>query len=163
MKKQRPRQISISFACSYLILLIIPILMGISTYRNSIQLSRSNIIAANEIALSQFGEAIDNSLDSAGQFAISIHSMQKSILSFSSKISHSGEQVYAVRSAIDSLPIYIDSNGLFSEYFIIVYKPTLSWSQVNISIHTVTSLRMIAEAELFFMVRAFENKSIRHI
>jgi two-component system response regulator YesN len=166
MKKQRPRQISISFACSYLILLIIPILMGISTYRNSIQLSRSNIIAANEIALSQFGEAIDNSLDSAGQFAISIHSMQKSILSFSSKISHSGEQVYAVRSAIDSLPIYIDSNGLFSEYFIIVYKTNIIVSpRVGyLNSHSYFSTHFDPQKLNYSLwYDALKNKSIRHI
>lgn len=123
MNANKPRRISIGFACSYLILLIIPLIMGISTYSSSVQLSRSNVIAASETVLSQFGESIDNSLDAASQFALSISSsIQKSILSFSNKDSHSSEQIYAVRSAIDTLPIHMDSNGLTNNYFIIEYE-----------------------------------------
>ena len=122
MKAGRRMRFTIGFACSYLILLIIPVIMGISTYHNYMRLSRSSVITTNEVTLRQLGESLYNSLENAGQFAFSISSMEHEIISLYNMDKRSGQQVYAVRSAIEDLPIHLDSNGITNDYYIIDFK-----------------------------------------
>ena len=107
------------FACSYLILLIIPVLMGISTYAGSVRLSRDALVETQRMALQQCGESLSNSLDAACQFALSVAATNKSQWMFSDKSAGSGTRVFAVREAIENLPLNMDSNNLTTNYFVI--------------------------------------------
>ncbi|NLG26160.1 MAG: helix-turn-helix transcriptional regulator [Clostridiales bacterium] len=112
------RRLSVGFALSYLVLLVIPLVMGAAAYLYSTQLAQGNIERENAMVLAQCAANVEGSLSNVDQFAVALIENSDVQLLLSSKSPSRGEVIYLMRLAIDKMPKHYDGTKITDSYFI---------------------------------------------
>ena len=133
MKAKRSQKILYSIAGTYLVLLIVPMIMGISLYSYALNIAREYVTEANETALQNSVYSIEGMLTAADRFAATLLSSRPTMLSKNIRGMPHGSFAYSIREVTDGLPYYFDGMNIVSGYVIIdlrndvVYAPRIGY------------------------------------
>ena len=109
------------FSLSYLILLLIPLVMGISAYMNAASTTQDQIIKSNETLLQQFSQRFDQSLSAADSFSLTLSSTQSindfMLAPLRQELSRE-DLIYSIWNQFRSPVIFRDSSQLISNYYL---------------------------------------------
>ena len=105
------------FSLSYLVLMVIPLLMGIVAYSISLQNANEQLMKMGEAALERAASEVDCSLLEAKEFANTLMSMN----SVTHLMDHQGsaeERILSLQASVSELPEFKDTYRLFQRYYI---------------------------------------------
>ena len=105
------------FSLSYLILMVIPLLMGIMAYSTSLQNANEQLMKMGEAALERAASEVDCSLLEAKEFANTLMSMN-SVAHLMNHQGSNGERILSLQKSVAELPEFKDTYRLFQRYFI---------------------------------------------
>ena len=105
------------FSLSYLILMVIPLLMGIMAYSTSLQNANEQLMKMGEAALERAASEVDCSLLEAKEFANTLMSMN-SVAHLMDHQGSNGERILSLQKSVAELPEFKDTYRLFQRYFI---------------------------------------------
>lgn len=113
-KKQSSR-VLFRFTVSYLLLMVIPVLVGFTAYSIALRSAEEQIIRTNELALDRASSEIECSLKEADSFVDSLTGLDVVDQLFTGT-----QEASFLQSAISSLPDFQDTYRLMQRYFIYV-------------------------------------------
>lgn len=118
-KKQSSR-VLFRFTVSYLLLMVIPVLIGFTAYSIALRSVEEQVIRTNELALERASSEIECSLTEADSFIASLTGLEVVDQLFSGT-----QEASFLQSAISSLPDFQDTYRLMQRYFIYIPEQTM--------------------------------------
>ena len=130
LRKQSSR-VLFRFTVSYLLLMVIPLLMGIAAYSIALQNAEDQVIHTNLLALERASSEIECSLLEANSFVSALTKNE----SLSRMFSEDDPSTSTLQQAINDLPEFKDTYHLVQRYFIYVPDNNLIVDNRNAYIH----------------------------
>lgn len=112
------------FTVSYLLLLLIPIVMGIIGYANSFAAMQKQLLNSNNLILENVMYSLESSLNSMQAYAFSLNN----VLYLDRTIRHASEEnsdLYSLQQTAGHLPVYSNDRGYVQSYYIYSQKNQL--------------------------------------
>ena len=112
------------FTVSYLLLLLIPIVMGIIGYANSFAAMQKQLLNSNNLILENVIYSLESSLNSMQAYAFSLNN----VLYLDRTIRHASEEnsdLYSLQQTAGHLPVYSNDRGYVQSYYIYSQKNQL--------------------------------------
>ena len=117
---KRSNRVLFGFTCSYLLLMLVPLFIGITGYTIARNNAAQQVIRTNELALERACSEVECSIQEANAFAVHLSAIDH-VGDFLDHSWPQKENITNLQATIASLPAFNDTYGLVQRYFI--YSP----------------------------------------